>query len=141
MSVQVPEGFEDLFDDSTRAFLVLATLRGDSGPVVAPVWFVTDEGGLLFTTDGTAAKAQDMRARPQVAAVVMAENDHERYVSVRGEAVELVDPVAEGVDVEALHRRILQRYEGRDPQTPFEGAVFRIVPLRLTGYDYHALVV
>jgi len=138
--MQVPEDYHDLFDDSTRAFLVLATLRGESGPVVAPVWFVSDETGLLFTTDDTAAKAKDMRARPQVAAVVMAEGDHERYVSVRGEAVELADPVAEGVDVEALHRRILQRYEGRDPQTPFEGVVFRLVPFRLTGYDYRALV-
>jgi pyridoxine/pyridoxamine 5'-phosphate oxidase len=138
--MQVPEGYEDLFDDSTRAFLVLATLRGEGGPVVSPVWFASDGTGLLFTTDDGAAKAKDMRTRPQVAAVVMAEGDHERYVSVRGEAVELVDPVATGVDVEALHRRILQRYEGRDPQTPFEGAVFRLVPFRLTGYDYRSLV-
>ncbi len=45
----------------------------------------------------------------------MAEGDHERYVSVRGQAVELVDPPDEGIDPEELHRRIVQRYEGREP--------------------------
>ncbi|MFZ0323331.1 MAG: pyridoxamine 5'-phosphate oxidase family protein [Actinomycetes bacterium] len=137
--MDVPEGFEDLFDDGSRAFLVLATLRGGERPVVAPVWFASDESGLLFTTDPTAAKARDMRAHPQVAGVVIAEGDHERYVSVRGEAVEVADPASVGIDVDALYRRIVRRYEGREPNAPFDGAVFRLVPQRMTGYDYRDL--
>jgi hypothetical protein len=135
--VEVPSGFADLFDDSSRAFLVLATLRAPGEPVVAPVWFVTDRTGLLFTSGQAAAKSRDIRARSRVAGIVMAEGDHERYVSVRGRAVELTDPAAEGIDAEALHRRIVRRYEGRDPSGPLEGRVFRLVPDRFTGYDYH----
>lgn len=132
--MDVPQGFEDLFDDSSRAFLVLATLRTPGTPVAAPVWFVTDATGLLFTSDGSAAKVGDLRTRPPVAGVVMAENEHERYVSVRGTAVELTG--AEGFDEEGTYRRIVRRYEGHDPDGPFGGVTFRIVPDRLTGYDY-----
>jgi len=139
--VQVPIGYEDLFDDSSRAFLVLATLRGDGDPVVAPVWFVSDASGLLFTSGSDAAKTRDMRARSRVAGVVMAEEQHERYVSVRGNAVELVGPLLQGIDVEALHRRIVKRYEGRDPSEPLDGTVFRLVPQRVTGYDYRDFAV
>jgi Pyridoxamine 5'-phosphate oxidase len=137
--MDVPAGFEDLFDDGSRAFLALATMRSADEPVVAPVWFVTDASGLLFTTGTGSAKARDMRLRPFVAGIVMAEGDHERYVSVRGPAVELTDLVAEGIDAEDLHRRIVRRYEGRDPSGPFDGTVFRLVAGRVTGYDYRDL--
>ena len=139
--MSVPVGYADLFDDASRAFLVLATLRDVSEPVVAPVWFVSDASGLLFTSSPDAAKTRDIRARSLVAGIVMAEGDHERYVSVRGQAVELVDLPDEGVDPEALHRRIVQRYEGREPTEPFVGVVFRLVPHRLTGYDYRDFAV
>ena len=132
--MDLPEGFQDLFDDVTRAFLALATVRGPNEPVVSPVWFVADGDGLLFVTDTGAAKARDMRSRPQVAGIVMAEAEHERYVSVRGRADEITGE--KGLDPVALYRRIVRRYEGRDPEQPFEGAVFRLIPVRLTGYDY-----
>jgi hypothetical protein len=137
--MDVPAGFEDLFDDDSRAFLALATVRAADEPVVAPVWFVTDAAGLLFTTGTQSAKARDMRLRPLVAGIVMAEGDHERYVSVRGTAVELADLEAEGIDAEDLHRRIVRRYEGRDPSGPFDGTVFRLVASRVKGYDYRDL--
>jgi len=137
--MDVPKDFEDLFDDASRALLVLATMREAAEPVVAPVWFVSDESGLLFSSDHTAAKVRDIRARPQVGGVVMAEGDHLRYVSVRGDVVEVVDPGAEGIDVQAVYRRIVRRYEGRDPAQPFDGVLFWLVPRRTTGYDYHEL--
>ncbi|HUW17617.1 MAG TPA: pyridoxamine 5'-phosphate oxidase family protein [Actinomycetes bacterium] len=137
--MDLPEGYQDLFDDASRAFLVLSTVRGSGEPVVAPLWFVTDDEGLLFTTGMTAAKTRDLRARPGVAGIVMAEGEHERYVSVRGRAVELGGPEAVTVDAEAVHRRIVRRYEGHDPAEPLDGTVFRLVPLRVTGYDYRDL--
>lgn len=133
--MQVPDGFDDLFDDATIAFLVLATVRGADEPVVAPVWFVSTDDGLLFTSDVDAAKVRDLRAHPTVGGVVMAEGEHVRYVSVRGRVVELA-PGAEGIDQEAVYRRIVRRYEGHDPSGPFEGLLFRLEPVRLTGYDY-----
>lgn len=139
--MDVPNGFDDLFDDSSRAFLVLATMRKVAEPVVAPVWFVSDENGLLFTSDQTAVKVRDIRARSTVAGIVMAEGDYVRYVSIRGEAVEIVDPAAEKIDAQEVYRRIVRRYEGRDPREPFDGILFRLVPRRATGYDYHDLTV
>lgn len=134
--MDVPPGFEDLFDDDVRAFLALATTRPSGDPVVVPVWFVSDAQGLIFSTGTDAWKTRDMRARPSVAGMVMAEGEHERYVSVRGTAHEMGDLAAEGIDREALHRRIVRRYEGRDPSGPHTDVFFRLIPTRITGYDY-----
>ena len=136
--MDVPAGFEDLFDDGVRAFLALATVRPSGEPVVVPVWFVSDAQGLIFSTGTDAWKARDMRARPSVAGMVMAEGEHERYVSVRGSAHEVVDPEAEGIDPQALYRRIVRRYEGHDPSGPHTDVFFRLEPTRITGYDYRA---
>ena len=129
-------GFEDLFADGTLAFLALATVRASGEPVVAPVWFVADDEGLLFSTEDGSAKARDMRARPSVGGVVMAEGEHVRYVSVRGVAHEVLDPEAEGLDPQELYRRIVRRYEGHDPAEEHTDRFFRLVPSKITGYDY-----
>ncbi len=134
--MDVPAGFEDLFDDSMRAFLALATIRSSGEPVVVPVWFASDELGLVFSTGRDSRKARDMRSRPSVAGMVMAEGEHERYVSVRGVAHEVVDPASEGIDPQALYRRIVRRYEGHDPSGPHTDVFFRLVPRLMTGYDY-----
>lgn len=136
--MQIPDGYDDLFDDGSRAFLVLAMLRGAAQPVAAPVWFVTTDQGLLFTSEEEAAKVRDLRARPLVGGVVMAEGEHVRYVSVRGRAVELPAGTP-GIDGDAVYRRIVRRYEGHDPTDPFDGVLFRLEPDRLTGYDYRDL--
>lgn len=134
--MKVPPGFEDLFDDDARAFVALAIVRPDGSPVVAPVWFVTDDGGLLFSTGSDSLKARDMRKRPQVAGMVMEEGEHARYVSVRGTAHEVLDPDEEGLDPQALYRRIVRRYEGHDPVGEHTDVFFRLVPSKVTGYDY-----
>ena len=132
----MPAGYADLFSDATRAFLMLATVRSSGSPVIVPVWFVADDDGLLFTTGMQSFKARDMRARPEVGAVVMNESEYARYVSVRGRAIEIGDPAAEGIDAQGLYRRIVRRYEEQDPSVPFSDAIFRLVPERMTGYDY-----
>jgi PPOX class probable F420-dependent enzyme len=134
--MKIPAGFEDLFADTTRSFLALATLRADQSPVVVPVWFVADDEGLLFSTETDSLKARNMRKRPVVAGMVMEEGQHERYVSVRGSAYEVLDPEAEGIDPQALYRRIVRRYEGHDPAGEHADRFFRLVPSRISGYDY-----
>ncbi len=134
--MDVPAGYEDLFTDDTCSFLALATVRPDGSPVVVPVWFVADAEGLLFSTGADSLKARDMRERPVVAGMVMEEGEHARYVSVRGAAQEVLDPDAEGIDPQALHRRIVRRYEGHDPVGEHTDVFFRLIPSRVTGYDY-----
>jgi PPOX class probable F420-dependent enzyme len=134
--VNIPSGFEDLFADDTCAFLALATVRPDGSPVVVPVWFVADADGLLFSTGADSLKARDMRERPVVAGMVMEEGEHARYVSVRGTAREVLDPEAEGIDPQAVYRRIVRRYEGHDPSGEHTDVFFRLVPTKVSGYDY-----
>lgn len=134
--MNVPVEYADLFDDATRAFLMLATLRPTGEPVIVPVWFVADDDGLLFSTGRDSLKARDLRARPAVGAVVMAEGEYARYVSVRGRAIEITDPAAAGIDAQAVYRRIVRRYQEQDPAEPFADSIFRLVPERMTGYDY-----
>lgn len=133
--MNIPEGYADLFDDASTAFLALATIRASGEPVVAPVWFVSDDRGLLFTSEDHSLKARDMRARPQIAGIVMVEGEHKRYVSVRGD-VEEIDARAEGIDPVQLHRRIWLRYETEESDEPFVDPIFRLLPRRMTGYDY-----
>ena len=134
--MDVPAQYADLFRDESRAFLVLATVRASGAPVIAPVWFVAGDDGLYFSTGRDSLKARDMRDRPEIGAIVMAECGYARYVSVRGRAEELTDPEAAGIDAEALYRRIVRRYQDEDPTEPFSDAIFRLVPERMTGYDY-----
>jgi PPOX class probable F420-dependent enzyme len=134
--VAIPAGFEDLFADDTLAFLALATVRPDGSPVVVPVWFVAAEDGLIFSTGIDSLKARDMRERPNVAGMVMEEGEHARYVSVRGTAHEVLDPTTEGIDAQALYRRIVRRYEGHDPSGEHTDVFFRLTPTKVSGYDY-----
>lgn len=133
--MEIPEGYQDLFDDAVVGFLVVATLSGPDRAAIAPVWFVADERGLVFTSDDDSVKARNVRRQPGVAGVVLAEGEHARYVSVRG-LVEELD--ASSNDIAAVYRRIVRRYEHRDPTDPDpEGmAYFRLVPDRMNGYDY-----
>ena len=57
-------------------------------------------------------------------------------LQIGGRAIEIVDPVAARIDAQALHRRIVRRYQEQGPAEPFADAIFRLVPERLTGYDY-----
>ena len=134
--MNIPAGFEDLFADETLAYLALATVRPDGSPVVVPVWFVADADGLLFSTGTGSLKARDMRERPVVAGMVMEEGEHARYVSVRGTAHEVVDAAADGIDAQALYRRIVRRYEGHDPSGEHTDVFFRLIPTKVSGYDY-----
>ncbi len=134
--MKIPDGYEDLFADSTCSFLALATVRPDGSPVVVPVWFVADAHGLLFSTGADSLKARDMRERPQVAGMVMEEGEHARYASVRGTAHEVLAPDEVDFDPQALYRRIVRRYEGHDPVGEHTDVFFRLVPAKVTGYDY-----
>jgi hypothetical protein len=66
----------------------------------------------------------------------MEEGEHARYVSVRGTAREVLDPEAEGIDPQAVYRRIVRRYEGHDPSEEHTDVFFRLVPTKVSGYDY-----
>ena len=65
--MEIPEGYDDLFSDDVTGFLVLGTASGADRVSVAPVWFLTDDRGLVFTSEDDSIKARDVRRQPEVA--------------------------------------------------------------------------
>jgi PPOX class probable F420-dependent enzyme len=133
--MEFPDGYADLFADDTASFLVLGTSSGDDRVAVAPVWFWTDDRGLVFTSDDDSIKARNVRRQPEVAGAVLPQSDYARYVSVRGVVEELH---GDQDDVADLYRRIVARYQTEpllEPE-PADMAYFRLVPRRMRGYDF-----
>ncbi len=83
-----PESHLDLFRDSTRAYLFLATLMSDGSPQVTPVWFNTEDGLILINTNEGRVKDKNLKARPQVAMAIQDPSDPFRYIQIRGKVAE-----------------------------------------------------
>lgn len=114
---QVAESQEYLLKDETKAFAFLATLMKDGSPQVTPLWFNTDGEYILVNTAKGRVKDENMRARPEVALVIMDLADPYHYLQIRGRVVEITEK-----DAEAHIHALSQKYHGR-PFTFPEGQV------------------
>jgi PPOX class probable F420-dependent enzyme len=66
---------------------MLATVRADGRPHLAPVWIALDEDdSIVFTTGATTAKGRAIRADPRVALCVDDDKPPFSYVMVEGTA-------------------------------------------------------
>jgi PPOX class probable F420-dependent enzyme len=103
----------ELGRDEALAFLAQGTrtgklaLAGGRGPIVVPIWFVVDDGDLVFTTGAGTAKGRRLRADPRAALCADDEAFPYGYVQVRG-AVALSAPGPDGLL--PWTTRIAQRY-------------------------------
>ena len=93
----------------------LAYLATDGRPLAAPVWFVVDRGGLVFTTPGDSAKGRALRRDPRVVLVVDEPRPPYSFVQVQGEVTITEDPV----DLLDMAIRIGGRYMGADRAEEF----------------------
>jgi PPOX class probable F420-dependent enzyme len=103
----VPDEFRDLFDRQT--FAHIATLLPDGTPHSVPVWidYDAEENLLLVNTVRGSRKEQNVEENCHVAVSMTDPEDPYRFLSVRGEVVELTEESAvEHVD------RLAQRYMG-----------------------------
>lgn len=93
---------------------VLATLRADGRPHIAPVWYVLDASGpvptLLFNTSASSLKGRNIARDPRVSLCVQDDQPPFSYVAISGRAV----PSAEVPDVRLWAGRIGGRYMGAD---------------------------
>lgn len=87
----IPDKFQVLFKDETKAFLFLATTMDDGSPQVTPVWFNTDGEFILVNSAKGRTKDRNMRARPKIAVAIMDPADPYRYIQLRGEVVEIIE--------------------------------------------------
>ena len=127
---KVPQEYQDLLEDRTRAIAFLGTTMRDGTPQVTPVWFNTDGTHILVNSAQGRVKDRNMRARPQVALAIIAPNDASRYLQIRGTVVEVTTQGA------AEHISILsQKYNGTDFDIPpgMVRVIYKILPEHASG--------
>ena len=128
----IPEDFQDLFEDETKAFLFLATVMADGSPQVTPIWFNTDGEHILINSAKGRVKDRNLRARPQVAVAIMDPADPYRYIQLRGEVVEITEEGArEHINALSLKYRGDPVYSGPPDQIR---VTYKILPKRVDAH-------
>lgn len=93
----------------------LATVRGDGRPHVAPIWFVLDDGSVVFTTGAATVKGRTLRRDPRAALCIDDETPPFAFVVIEGTAAISAD-LAEML---IWATRIGARYMGDDRAEAF----------------------
>lgn len=122
MSESIALSMRDMTQSEALAFLEqgtrtgkVATIRADGSPHVTPIWFVIDDGDLVFNTWHTSAKAKHIRRDPRVALAADFEEPPYAYVSLQGTAT-LSDDLEE---VRRIATIIGGRYMGAEKAEEF----------------------
>ncbi len=87
----IPEEYQYLLKDETKAYAVLATIMPDGSPQATPVWFSTDGEHILINTLKGRVKERNMRANPHVALTIIDPDDWLQFLQVRGQVVEITE--------------------------------------------------
>jgi PPOX class probable F420-dependent enzyme len=109
-------------DPEVRDFLAqgtrtgkLAFLAASGRPLVAPVWFIVEDGSLVFNTGKDTAKGRALARDPRVSLCVDLEEPPYAFVQVQGEAELSEDPA----ELLRTATAIAARYMGADRATEF----------------------
>jgi PPOX class probable F420-dependent enzyme len=112
----------EMIPDEVRAFLLVgtrtamvATVRADGRPHVAPVWFVLDGDDVIFNTGANTTKGKGLRHDPRVSLAVDDATPPFSFVVVEGIA-ELSDDLEEMLPWSTA---IAGRYMGADQAEQF----------------------
>jgi PPOX class probable F420-dependent enzyme len=91
----------DLSDPAIRAFLSEGTRTGkigwtaqDGRPLVAPVWFLVEDGTIVFTTNAATAKGRALARDPRAVLCVDLQEPPYAFVQVQGSVTLSEDPDA-----------------------------------------------
>ena len=96
----------------------VAWVASDGRPHVAPIWFIVEDGDMLFNTSAEAGKSRAMQRDPRISLVVDVEEPPYAFVKVDG-TVEITEDADELLRVATPHRRPLHgRRQGRDVRRP-----------------------
>lgn len=131
MIKEIPEKFQNLLLDETRAFAYLATTMHDGSPQVTPVWFdVADELIRVNTAEGR-TKWRNMKKRDRVALAIADPQNPYRYLQVRGRVEHWTEQGArQHID------RLSNKYTGRstyDGPADEKRVMFLVRPESVTG--------
>jgi PPOX class probable F420-dependent enzyme len=115
---------------------VLATLRGDGGVLLSPVWHEWRAGGFNVWVEANNVKARHLRRDPRATIVVAESASPLRGVEVRGSARFIDEGVAETA------RRIATRYIGEEAAVAYAqglagtDVIVRVEPGDIRVWDF-----
>ena len=124
----------------------LATIDGEGYPAIVPVWFEWDGERLWIVARARARYVADLMRDPRVAVSVIADDDPDLRIQIRGRAEVVAGPAALDGETLALARRLAERYEGLagldyiETSRSWERCLIRIVPDRIVSWgspDWH----
>lgn len=111
-------------------FAHLATLMGDGGPKVEPVWVAREGDLVLVATDERTLKGRNMSRDPRVALSVVSLDDPYEQALIRGRVVEVRDDNA----LRYLDR-ISEQYIGAPfPRRKWRSRAVYVIEARLARY-------
>ncbi len=123
----IPDAYQDLLKDETKAFAYLATLMKDGSPQVTPIWFDVEEEHILLNTAEGRLKEKNMRNRPQIALCIADPGNPYRYIEIRGKVVGHTQQGAEEhIDKLNLKYHGDPHYPNHNPAQP--RVIFKIKP-------------
>ena len=109
-------------DPKISAFLGAGTRTGklayagaDGRPLVAPVWFIVEDGALVFNTGKDTAKGRALARDPRATLCVDLEEPPYAFVQVQGDAELSADPA----ELVRTATAIAARYMGQDRAAEF----------------------
>ena len=116
----------------------LAWVASDGRPHVAPMWFIVEDGDVLFNTSAEVGKSRALRRDPRISLVVDVEEPPYAFVKVDG-TVEISEDLDELLRVATA---VGGRYMGAD-QAEAYGArngvpgecLVRVRPTSIAGFD------
>ncbi|HJQ29731.1 MAG TPA: PPOX class F420-dependent oxidoreductase [Rubrobacter sp.] len=131
-------------EEEYRSFLldgartaILATVRADGRPHVAPIWFDLDGDTIVFTTGESTVKGRNMGREPRVSLCVDEDDPPFHFVVIEGTAELTAD------DPDLLHwaKRLGGRYMGAERAEEYgrrnavEGELLvRVTPQKILAY-------
>lgn len=93
----------------------IASVREDGSPHVVPIWFIIDDGDIVFTTWHESVKLRNLASNSRAALVADLEEPPYAYVSVEGR-ITISDDLDE---LKSYATRIGGRYMGEDRAEEF----------------------
>lgn len=93
----------------------LAYVGADGRPLVAPVWFIVEDGALVFNTGKNTAKGKALARDPRATLCVDVEEPPYAFVQVQGDAELSEDPD----ELVRTATAIAARYMGQDRAAEF----------------------
>jgi len=132
---ELSEEVAEFLSAGTRTAM-LGYLAADGRPLVAPVWFVVDNGELVFNTGRESAKGRALARDSRV--VICVDDPHPPYSFVQVQGIATTHNGAD--DLLDIATRIGGRYMGADRATAFgqrnavpEDLVVRVQPTKVNS--------